>query len=180
MVVTCEEVWGEISNYLEGDVDPALNAALEEHFRGCRRCTAVLDGTRNVVQLYGDERMCEVPLGFSHRLHRRLEEDMSSSRRGFLGWMVAAAATILVAGGFEILRSSGFSTPQLRSQHAQPGRGVPPNLIVAVPGEGKLFHLPTCALIPRQAIVRMIAAREAEREGYTPCTRCLKPYLRSG
>jgi hypothetical protein len=29
-----------------------------------------------LVQLYGDERMVEVPLGFSHRVHRRLEENM--------------------------------------------------------------------------------------------------------
>ena len=102
MVVNCEEVWREISNYLEGEVDPSLRAAMEEHFRGCKHCTAVLDGTRNVIQLYGDERMLEVPLGFSQRLHRRLEENMPPSRRGFLGWMVAAAAAVLVAGSFEL------------------------------------------------------------------------------
>ena len=33
MVVSCEEVWREISNYLEGDVDPSLRASMEEHFR---------------------------------------------------------------------------------------------------------------------------------------------------
>jgi hypothetical protein len=59
---------------------------MEEYIRGCRRCAAVLDGTRNVVQLYGDERMLEVPLGFSQRLQHRLEEkNMPRSRRGFLG-----------------------------------------------------------------------------------------------
>ena len=67
MVIRCEEVWPEISNYLENEVDPSLRATLEEHFRGCKHCTAVLDGTRNVIQLYGDERMIEMPIGFSHR-----------------------------------------------------------------------------------------------------------------
>jgi hypothetical protein len=62
MVVKCEEVWREVSNYLEGDVSPDLRAAIDEHVRGCKGFTAVLDGTRNVVQLYGDERMLEVPL----------------------------------------------------------------------------------------------------------------------
>ena len=95
MVVNCEEVWREISNYLEGDIEPGLRLAMEEHIRGCQRCTAVLEGTRNVVQLYGDERMLEVPLGFSQRLQHRLEENMPRSRRGFLGWMVAAAAAVL-------------------------------------------------------------------------------------
>jgi len=68
MVVTCEEVWREISNYLDGEVDSTLRTAMEEHFQGCKRCRAGLDGTRNVMQLYGDERMFEVPLGFSYRL----------------------------------------------------------------------------------------------------------------
>ena len=92
MVVNCEQVWREVSNYLDGEVDPALRAAIEEHIRGCQRCAAVVDGTRNVIQFYGDERMLEVPLGFSHRLHRKLDENMPRDRRSFLGWMVAAAA----------------------------------------------------------------------------------------
>ena len=32
MVVSCEQVWQEISNYLDGDVSPELRAAMEEHF----------------------------------------------------------------------------------------------------------------------------------------------------
>ena len=90
MVVSCEEVWREISNYLDGEVDPTVRAAMEEHLRGCKHCTAVLDGTRNVVQLYGDERMFEVPLGYSQRLHRRLQSVMPRPRGGALGWMVRA------------------------------------------------------------------------------------------
>src|SRR6266700_2678380 len=133
MVVNCEEVWREISNYLEGEVDPTLRAAIEEHTRGCKRCTAVLDGTRNVIELYGDERMVEVPLGFSYRLQRRLEDNMpNSSRRSFFGWMVAAAAAILIAGGVEVARSSVFGRPEPRSEHALSVSGVPPDLMVVV------------------------------------------------
>ena len=46
MVVNCEEVWREVSNYLDGDVDPTLRVAIEEHVRGCKHCTAVVHGTR--------------------------------------------------------------------------------------------------------------------------------------
>ena len=177
MVVSCEEVWREISNYLEGEVDASTRAAMEEHFLGCKHCTAVLDGTRNVVQLYGDERMFEVPLGFSHRLHRRLEENMPGNRRTFLGWMVAAAAAVLVAGSFEVARSSVFSRPELRSEHAQPGTGVPPDMMVVVSEEGKTFHVSGCPFIHDKARLRTIAAREAIREGYAPCVRCMRKYL---
>jgi Putative zinc-finger len=177
MVVNCEQVWREISNYLEGEVDPSLRAAMEEHFRGCKRCSAVLDGTRNVIQLYGDERMLEMPLGFSYRLHRRLEDNMAPARRTFLGWMVAAAAAVLVAGGFELARSSGFSHPELRSEHAQPGNGIPQDMMVVVAEDGKTFHLAGCRFIHDGAKLRTLAAREAMREGYVPCVRCLKKYL---
>jgi len=178
MVVNCEDVWREISNYLEGEVDPALRAAIEDHVRGCTRCTAVVDGTRNVVRLYGDERMVEVPLGFSHRLHRRLEENMTAGRRGFLGWMVAVAAAILIAGSFELGRSSVFSRPELRSEHADPGSGVPPDMMVVVTIGGKIFHASvSCQFIQDRAHIETIAARKAIQAGYTPCVRCMKKYL---
>jgi len=177
MVVKCEEVWREITNYLEDDIEPGLRAAIEEHIRGCRQCTAVLEGTRNVIQLYGDERMVEVPLGYSHRLQRRLEENMPRSRRGFLGWMVAAAAAVLIAGTFELARSSAFGRPELRSEHAQPGNGVPPDMMVVISTDGKIFHRAGCPFIHDKAHVETIVAREAIREGYVPCVRCMKQYL---
>lgn len=180
MVVNCEQVWREISNYLEGDIEPGLRAAVEEHVRGCKHCTAVLDGTRNVVQLYGDERMIEVPLGFGRRLQRRLEENQSPGRRGFLGWMVAAAAAVLVAGSLEVARSSVFSHPELRSEHAQPGAGVPPDMLVLVSTDGKTFHVAGCRFIHDKAHIQTIVAREALRAGYVPCVRCMKQYLNVG
>ncbi len=176
MVVNCEQVWREVSNYLDGEVDPTLRLALEEHVRGCQRCTAVLDGTRNVIQLYGDERMLEVPLGFSQRLHRRLDENMPGNRRSFLGWMVAAAAAVLVFGTMELARSSARN-PELRSEQAQIGSGVPPDMMVVVAQDGKLFHLAGCTFIHEKDKQRSITAAEASREGYTPCVRCLKKYL---
>ncbi len=177
MVVNCEHVWREISNYLEGEIEPGLRAAIEEHLRGCKHCTAVLDGTRNVVQLYGDEKMLEVPLGFSQRLERRLDENTHRDRRGFLGWMVAAAAAVLVAGSFEVAKSSVSSQRELRSEHAQSGAGVPPDMLVVVSTDGKIFHKSGCPFIHDKAHIQIITAREALRAGYAPCVRCMKKYL---
>jgi hypothetical protein len=177
MVVRCEDVWREVSNYLDGELDSGLRAAIEEHVRGCKRCTAVIDGTRNVIQIYGDERMVEVPLGFSRRLHQRLEGNMPRSRRSFFGWLVAAAAAVLLAGGFEVARSSTLRGSGLRSAHARPSSHVPPEMTVVVAETGKIFHVAGCPFILDKSNLRTISAREAEQEGYTPCTRCLKKYL---
>ena len=54
--MNCEQVWHEISNYIEGEVEPGLRSAMDEHFRTCKRCSSVLEGTRNVIRLYSDER----------------------------------------------------------------------------------------------------------------------------
>jgi Putative zinc-finger len=177
MLVKCEEVWREVSNYLDGEVSPELRAAIEEHVRGCKRCTAVVHGTRNVIQLYADERMVEVPLGFSRRLHRRLADDMPGSRRSFFGWMVATAAALLVAGGFEVARSAVFPHPRLRSEHARASNHVPPDMIVIVAEDGKTFHANGCPFIQGRARLRTISAGDAEQEGYAPCVRCMKKYL---
>lgn len=179
MVVNCEQVWQEISNYLDGDIESNLRAAMDSHFQECKRCKAVLEGARNVVQLFGDERMIDVPLGFERRLQRRLEENIHPSRRSFLGWMVAATAAVLVAGSFEVARSSVSKRVEPRSEHAQSGAGVPPNMMVVVSEEGKLFHASGCPFIHDKAHVRMVVAREAIKEGYTPCVRCMKKYLQA-
>jgi hypothetical protein len=178
MVIRCEEVWREISNYLDGEVDATLRATLDEHFRGCKHCTAVVDGARNVVQLYGDERMLEVPLGFSYRLHRRLEGNMPGNRRSFLGWMVAAAAAVVTVGTVGLANSMASRKGEPRSEHAQSGVGVPPDLMVVVSEKGKIFHVPTCTFIHDRTNLRTVAAREAQTLGYVPCVRCMKQYLK--
>ena len=70
--ISCVEVWREISNYLEGQVDPELRARMDAHFKSCKHCSAVYDGTRNVVRLIGDGHTFEVPAGFSKRLYKKL------------------------------------------------------------------------------------------------------------
>lgn len=180
MVVSCEDVWREISNYLEGDIDPTLREALEKHVHGCKRCTAVLDGTRNVVQLYGDERMFEVPLGFAQRLHRKLENNMPRPKGTAFGWMVALAAAALILISFEVGSSSIFRKPQLKSAHAQPAaEPIPPNMMVLVVGDGKTFHVAGCKFIHDKQ-VRSLTAGEAMREGYVPCIRCMRKYVSVG
>lgn len=177
MVMNCEQVWREISNYLDGELDTEIRAAVDEHLRGCKNCAAVVDGTRNVVQLFGDERMVEIPLGFDHRLHRRLHENMHPTRRTFFGWMVAAAAAILVAGTFELGRSSALRRAQLRSEHAESSSAVPPDMMVLVYPEGKSFHVAGCTFIHDKTNLKSITASEATKEGYTPCVRCMQKYL---
>jgi anti-sigma factor RsiW len=71
-------VWGQISNYIEGDVEPELREAIEKHLAHCRHCAAVLDSTRNILILIADDRTFELPVGYSDRLLARLQEEIVS------------------------------------------------------------------------------------------------------
>jgi len=180
--LSCELVWKEISNYIEGDVDASLRAAMDDHFRSCQRCASVLAGTRNVIGLYCDERMIEVPAGFGQRLQRRLNQSVSreksrkSSWSSWSVWLVPVAALALIAGG---LRWANSQTPPhpLLSEHAQPGRNIPPEMLVVVSEGAKEFHRPGCDVIHNKDKVRTLTAKEAIREGYVPCVRCLRKYV---
>ena len=76
--ISCLHVWREISNYIEGEIDQELRRRMEEHFKSCEHCTAVLDGTKNVVRLVGDGRTFNVPAGFSERLKDRLQKKIEA------------------------------------------------------------------------------------------------------
>lgn len=71
-MVTCAQVLKELSNYIDEDIDPRLRAEIEEHLRGCRRCSVLLDSTRKTLRIVGDDRVFEIPVGYSERLHRFL------------------------------------------------------------------------------------------------------------
>lgn len=70
--ISCVEVWREISSYLEGRVDPELHARMEAHFKVCRHCKAILDGTDNVVKLIADDEAFDFPAGFGDRLFNKI------------------------------------------------------------------------------------------------------------
>ena len=179
--LNCEQVWREISNYVDGDVDAALRSSMDEHFKTCKRCASVLAGTRNIVQLYGDERMLEVPAGFSRRLEKRLASGpvaTGSVWASLSAWLVPVAAMVLIAGGM-MLTSSLTHGHFFKSQHAEPGKGIPPDMVVVVSAGAKLFHVPGCEFIHDKASERRLTAREAMQQGYMPCTRCLRQYLKT-
>jgi hypothetical protein len=73
--ISCLEVIRELSRYIDDDVNSELRAQIEAHFPKCAHCTAVYDGTRNVITLVGDGRTFELPVGFSRRLKNRLSQE---------------------------------------------------------------------------------------------------------
>jgi hypothetical protein len=187
--VNCEMVWREVSNYIDEEVDPVRRSAMDAHFKTCAHCRSVLEGARNVIALYSDERMIhewtvneqtiEVPAGYSRRLEKRLAHSARASRNrwpSFSAWLVPLAALALLAGGLRVANSL-TSNPPLKITQAQPGHDIPPDMLVVVSADTKLFHVAGCPFIHNKDRERTLTAKEAIEQGYTPCLRCLRKYL---
>ena len=78
MVIECKHVWDHISGYLDDTLDAETRALVQNHLEHCEICSAILDSTRNILILTADDRVFELPLGYSERLHARLEEEMKT------------------------------------------------------------------------------------------------------
>jgi anti-sigma factor RsiW len=76
LVIDCKHVWEYISGYLDNNLEASERIEVQKHLEHCEICSAILDSTRNILILTADERVFELPLGFSERLHARLDEEM--------------------------------------------------------------------------------------------------------
>jgi len=80
MKLECKHVWEHISEYIDQTVDAKLCEEIEKHLEHCEICSAVLDSTRNILVLTADGRTFELPVGYSERLHERLEEELKKEK----------------------------------------------------------------------------------------------------
>ena len=80
MVIECKHVWTYISDYLDGTLSEEIRVTVQKHLEHCELCSAILDSTRNILVLTADDRVFELPVGFSERLHQRLEEELKQKK----------------------------------------------------------------------------------------------------
>lgn len=48
----CHDLLGQLSNYIDGELDQGLCAEIEAHLAGCHDCRVVVDTTRKTVLIY--------------------------------------------------------------------------------------------------------------------------------
>lgn len=77
MVIACKHVWNYLSDYIDSSLPAETRELVQRHLEHCDICSAILDSTRNILILTADQRVFELPVGFSQRLHTRLELELS-------------------------------------------------------------------------------------------------------
>ena len=73
MVIDCKHVWNYISDFIDGALPEETRVMVQKHLDHCEICSAILDSTRNIIILTADDRVFELPVGFSERLHKRID-----------------------------------------------------------------------------------------------------------
>ena len=74
--MNCKHVIHELSNYIDGDLDPTLKQELERHLEHCEDCTMIVDQTRKTIQIFSGSEPITLPSDVKSRLHAALHKKL--------------------------------------------------------------------------------------------------------
>lgn len=72
--MNCKSVVRELSNYIDGELDPSVKQELERHLAHCEDCTMIVDQTKKSIEILCDSRPVTLPAEVRSRLHAALRE----------------------------------------------------------------------------------------------------------
>ena len=72
--MSCRKLLSEISNYLDGEIDPTARQELDEHLAKCPNCWVVFDTTRKTIQIYQGCEPYPIPETLQNRLQQALRK----------------------------------------------------------------------------------------------------------
>ena len=75
--LNCKGVIHELSNYIDGDLDPVLQKELERHLEHCEDCMMIVDQTKKSVEILCDAESVKLPDDVRSRLHSALRQNFS-------------------------------------------------------------------------------------------------------
>jgi anti-sigma factor RsiW len=70
----CEDLLAALNEYVDGDLDPAICDAFEQHLAECNPCQIVVDNIRKTITLYKAGEPFDMPAEFEKRLRQQLRE----------------------------------------------------------------------------------------------------------
>lgn len=78
--MNCQEVVRQLSEYLDGELDPELGEELRLHLVGCKDCRLIVDTTRKTIEIFCNTEPLPLPQPVRERLMRALAAKFSSNR----------------------------------------------------------------------------------------------------
>lgn len=78
--MTCRKVIQQLSEFLDGELDPGLAEQLARHLEHCEDCKLVVDTTRKTIEIYCNTEPMDLPPAVRERLERALAERLRENR----------------------------------------------------------------------------------------------------
>ncbi|HYL65196.1 MAG TPA: zf-HC2 domain-containing protein, partial [Candidatus Methylomirabilis sp.] len=78
--MNCDDVIQELSNFLDGELTPALVEELESHLDECWECKLVVNQTKKTIELFCNSELVELPKDVRSRLHNALQKRFGEGR----------------------------------------------------------------------------------------------------
>ena len=72
--MNCTEFLSKLTDYFDGQIDPALLTEVKEHLGTCHHCEVVVDTTRKTIDVYRGAVTYEFPEELSNRLRAAVME----------------------------------------------------------------------------------------------------------
>ena len=70
----CDDLIQNLSDYIDGELEPELCSELEKHLAGCKNCRLMVDSLKMTVKLCKDGRCEDLPPGLNAKLSQKLAE----------------------------------------------------------------------------------------------------------
>jgi anti-sigma factor RsiW len=77
--LNCKSVIRELSNYIDGDLDPVLKQELERHLGHCEDCTIIVDQTKKSIEILCGCQAVALPTDVRSRLHAALRTKLGAN-----------------------------------------------------------------------------------------------------
>ena len=76
--MTCQQVLRQLSEYLDGELDPAMVESLTRHLEHCEDCSIVVQTTKKTIEISCNSK----PVALSNEVRERLRRSVGKR----MGW----------------------------------------------------------------------------------------------
>ena len=80
MTTKCKDMLGDLSDFIDGELEADLCAEIEAHMRDCPDCQVMVDTLRKTVVVYRRHGAVEIPADVQSRLYAVLDLEALRAR----------------------------------------------------------------------------------------------------
>lgn len=89
--MNCTEFLAKLTDYFDGEIDPALLAEVKEHIGTCHHCEVVVSTTQQTISIYRQQETYDFPDELSERLRLAVMKRCAAAPRTTTGSATASA-----------------------------------------------------------------------------------------